>query len=184
MVAPVIEKLWTAEELSRLPESERYELVKGELIEMSPPPGYEHGSMIMRLAVQIANYALANDLGEVLAAETGFRIARNPDTVRAADIAFITKAHRPTKPPKGYLDLAPDLVAEVVSPSDDPDKVQRKIKDWLDGGSRLVLVVYPGSRQIAVYRSLREVTILTDGDTLTAPDLLPGFACPVSDIFA
>lgn len=151
---------------------------------MSPPPGSEHGALAANLAYLLNDHVRKNDLGRVFAAETGFRLARDPDTVRAADFAFVAKSRCPAKLPKGYLDLAPDLVAEVVSPNDDPDQVQAKVRDWIDAGVRLMLVVYPGSRQIAVYRSLRQVTILTDGDALELPDLLPGFTCPVSDIFA
>ncbi len=121
----------------------------------------------------------------MFAAETGFRLTRNPDTVRAADIAFVSKDRLPAKLPKGYLDLAPDLVAEVVSPGNDPDEIQSKVREWLEAGARYVLVVYPGPRQIIVYRSLRQVTILTEGDTFTAPDTLgvPGFELQVSTIF-
>jgi len=177
------EKLMTAEELLRLSSKGRYELVKGALVEMTPP-GYEHGSTTMRFAIRIANHAIANDLGEVVAAETGFRLSRDPDTVRGADVAFVSKARRPAIPPTGYADFAPDLVVEVVSPHDNPDEIQTKVKDWLEAGVRLVLVVYPRSRQVAVYRSLREVTILTEADTFSASDLLPGFSCPVAEIFA
>lgn len=184
MVAPSTEKLVTAEELWQLPASERYELVKGVLVEMTPPPGLEHGALTHRLSYLITHHVFQNDLGRVVAAETGFRIARNPDTVRAADVAFVSKERWPKKPPKGYADLIPDLVAEVVSPSDKPDDIQDKIRDWLDAGVRLVLVLYPGSRQLAVYRSLREVSILTEEDAFIAPDILPGFSIPVSGIFA
>ena len=188
MVAPTIERLLTAEDLLRLPASERYELVKGVLVAMTPPPGSEHGSLANQLAYLITYHVRQNSLGRVFAAETGFRLARAPDTVRAADVAFVSKSRLPAKLPKGYLDLAPDLVAEIVSPSDDPDEIQAKVKDWLDAGARIVLVVYSGSRQIAARcgRPLREVTILTEGDTLSVPDArsVPGFACPVSDIFA
>jgi Uma2 family endonuclease len=104
--------------------------------------------------------------------------------VRAPDVAFVVKDRLPTKPLKGYADFAPDLIAEVVSPSDDPDDVQTKVKEWLDAGVRLALVVYPGSKQMAVYRSLREVTILTEGDIFSANDLLPGLSVNVADIFA
>ncbi len=182
-VASIGTKLTTAEELLQLSSKGRYELLKGELIEISPP-GFEHGYIIMNIAVPIANHAKQNNLGKVLAAKTGFRIARDPDTVRAPDVAFVTTDRLPAKLPKGYTDFAPDLVAEVVSPSDDPDDVQTKVKEWLDAGVRLVLVVYPGSRQVAVYRSLREVTILTEGDTFSANDLLPGLSINVADIFA
>jgi Uma2 family endonuclease len=178
----VAEKLMTAEDLLQLSGTGRYELVKGVLVEMTPP-GYEHGKYANRLNYLITHHVMQNDLGEVVAAETGFRLSRNPDTVRAPDVAFISKARRPATPPTGYADFAPDLVAEVVSPNDDPDEIQSKVTDWLNAGVRLVLVVYPRSRQVAVYRSLREVTVLTETDALTAPDVLPGFSCPVSDLF-
>jgi len=184
MVAPERTALVTAEELWQLPASERYELVKGVLLPMSPPPGSEHGALAANLAYLLTDHVRRNDLGRVFAAETGFRLARNPDTVRAADVAFVAKSRCPAKLPKGYLDLAPDLIAEVVSPNDDPDQVQAKVRDWLEAGARLVLVLYPGSRQVAAYRSLRQVIVLTEGEVLTADDVLPGFTCPVSDIFA
>lgn len=184
MVALEATKLVTADELLRMPPSERYELVKGVLVEMTPPPGSEHGSLANQLAYLITHHVKQHDLGRVFAAETGFRLARDPDTVRAADVAFVSKRRYPATLPKGYLDLAPDVVVEIISPSDDPDKIQAKIKDWLDAGALLVLVVYPGSRQVAVYRSLRDVTILTEEDTFTASDLLPGFTLSISEIFA
>jgi len=177
------EKLMTAEDLLRLSGQGRYELVKGVLVKMTPP-GYEHGATTMRFAIRIANHVSAHDLGEVVAAETGFRLARNPDTVRGADVAFVSKARQPAVAPAGYADFAPDLVVEVVSPNDDPDEIQTKVAEWLEFGVRLVLIVYPRSRQVAVYRSLREVTILTEADTFSAPEVLPGFTCPIAAIFA
>src|SRR3989304_1648564 len=148
MIAPTVAqvsmpekmKYVTAEELLRMPRSERYELVKGALVEMSPPPGTEHGSLAFQLSYLIGHFVKQHELGRVFAAETGFRLARNPDTVRAADVAFVAKSRLPAKLPKGYLDLAPDLVAEIVSPGDDPDDTLReaKVKEWLDAGVRLV----------------------------------------------
>lgn len=178
------QRLMTAEDLLEMPAEARYELVKGVLIEMSPPPGSEHGLIANQLAYRLTHYAVLNRVGHVFAAETGFRLARRPDTVRAADVAYVSAGRLPAALPKGYLDLAPDLVAEVVSPSDDPDAIQAKVKDWLDAGTRLVLVVYPGSRQMAVYRSLREVTVLTETEALEAPDLLPGFSMMLAVIFS
>ena len=115
MIAPTVAlvsmpekmKYITAEELLRMPRSERYELVKGALVEMSPPPGTEHGSLAFQLSYLIGHFVKQHELGRVFAAETGFRLARNPDTVRAADVAFVAKSRLPAKLPKGYLDLAP-----------------------------------------------------------------------------
>jgi Uma2 family endonuclease len=184
LAPPVLEKLVTAEELLLLPESERFELVKGELIEMSPPPGTEHGIMVYQLGYLIGQFVIPNKLGRVFAAETGSRLARNPDTVRAADVAFVSAERLPAKWPKGYLDLAPELVAEVVSPGNDPDEMQAKVRDWLDAGTQCVLVVYPGPRQVMVYRSLRQVVVLTEAEVFTAADLLPGFTLSIASIFA
>jgi Uma2 family endonuclease len=119
-----------------------------------------------------------------LPAETGFRLARNPDTVRAADLAYVSAERLPATLPKDCLGLAPDLVAKVVSPRDDPDGIQAKVRDWLEAGARLVLVVCPGPRQVAAYRSLREFTVLTEADTLTAPGIPPEFSLELSALFA
>jgi len=173
-------QMMTAKDLLRLPERDcRYELVKGRLIRL-PFHGWEHGAITAQLAYLLGQHVEANHLGKLLSS-TGVIIARNPDTVRAADINFISRLRCPSGWLDGYLDFAPDMVVEVFEETDD---MPAKLQDWFDADARTVLVVYPGSRQIAIYRSLREVTILTDGDTLTAPDILPGFSCLVSDIFA
>src|SRR5689334_9349409 len=107
--------LMTAEELFNLPEDgKRYELVKGELLTMSPTSG-KHGAVTMRLSRILANYIEESSLGVTFAAETGFKLEHNPDTVLAPDFAFIAKDRISTLP-DNYVSLAPDLVIEVVSP--------------------------------------------------------------------
>ena len=174
--------LVTAGELLRLGSKGRYELVEGVLIEMSPP-GYEHGKTVSRVDRLIGDFVDQRHLGQVVVGDPGFRLSRNPDTVRAPDVAFVSKARLPAVLPTGYADFAPDLVVEVVSPGDDPDEIQAKVNDWLKAEVRLVLVVFPRTRQVTAYRSLREVTSLTETETLTMPDLLPGFSAPVSHLF-
>ncbi|MBI4632187.1 MAG: Uma2 family endonuclease [Chloroflexi bacterium] len=176
------EKLFTADELFKMPEMDRYELAKGKLISMSPP-GFEHGLIVMYIAGALHTYARSKKLGKVFAAETGFRLSRNPDTVRAPDAAFVSKDRLPTDKPKSYADLAPDLVVEVVSPSDDPDEVQEKIEDYLDAGVKAVWVVYPKTQSVTVYHSLNDVHVLRINDVLTAEHILPGFSLPVSQVF-
>src|SRR3990172_3882680 len=92
-------------------------------------------------------------LGEVLAAETGFKLASNPDTVRAPDVAFIRSDRLPDPPPAGYAEVAPDLVVEVLSPNDRPGKVLAKVADWLSAGNSLVWVVDPARLSARVYRA-------------------------------
>ena len=175
-------KIITADDLLAMSSKGRYELTEGRLIEMSPP-GSEHGLIANAINYFITDCVRRKKLGKVFAAETGFRLSRNPDTVRAPDVAFVSSARMPSPLPKGYMDIAPDLVVEVVSPSDDADDMQLKIKEWLDAGAKMVCYVYPSSRQVVVYRSLRDVRVLTDADTFLGDDVLPDFSLPVKEIF-
>jgi len=183
-IAPTTEteKLITADELLAMSSKGRYELTEGRLIKMSPP-GSEHGLIVNTINYFVTDHVRRKKLGKVFAAETGFRLSRKPDTVRAPDVAFVSSARLPTPLPKGYMDIAPDLVVEVVSPSDDADDVQLKIKEWLEAGAKMVCYVYPSSRQVVVYRSLRDVRLLTDADALLGDDVLPDFSLPVKEIF-
>ncbi len=174
----------TAEELMKTPDDGmRRELVKGEMREM-PPAGALHGKAAMGIGRILGNYVQENELGEVPAAETGFIIARNPDTTRAPDTGFISKERIPSSgPPDGYWELAPDLAVEVVSPNDTATEVQEKVREWIEAGVRLVWVVYPKTREVVVHKSLKDISTLTEGESLRGDDVLPGFECPVKEIF-
>ena len=166
-------KLMTAEEAAQLSTvNRRFELVKGVYVEMSPTSA-RHGKVANRLSYLINGFIAQHPLGEVTAAETGFLLARNPDVVRAADVAFIAKTRLPAGevPEEGYWTLAPDLAVEVVSPNDKPDDVQEKVQDYLEAGTPMVWVVYPKTRSVMVYRSLRDIKILR------AEDMLSGAPC-------
>src|SRR5438045_2039030 len=143
----------TADELFNMPAGhERRELVKGELRTMAPS-GFEHGTVVMKLARLLANYIEEHKLGLVLGAETGFRLSRNPDTVRGADVSFVAVSRIPASgPPVGFFEGAPDLAVEVVSPTDTAEEVEEKIDQYLAAGSRLVWVIYPRRRTVAVHR--------------------------------
>jgi Uma2 family endonuclease len=158
------------------------ELVKGEIIQI-PPAGEIHGELSMNLGFLLKGYVKENDLGKVYAAETGFYTARNPDTVRAADSAFIAKNRLPEKPSGGYLETVPDLTVEVVSLHDRPSAILEKVEECLNAGVKCIWVVYPKSRQGYVYQPDQPVEILSEDDTLTGSDVIPGFQCKVSEIF-
>jgi Uma2 family endonuclease len=176
--------LLTADDLLRLScTGKRYELVMGELIEMAPTGG-RHGRVAIRIGSRLNTHVEREGLGEVFAAETGFRLERNPDKVRAPDVAFVSKGRLPPgELPTGFLDIVPDLVVEVVSPGDTATYVQAKVEDWIRAGVRLVWVFYPDTRSVASYGSLDEVRILTENDQLQGDPVLPGFSCPVKEIF-
>lgn len=178
-------KLMSADELLALPRGQfRYELVNGELKRMSPT-GHEHGRITIRLTVPLAQHVKANRLGEVYAAETGFRLTSNPDTVRAPDIAFICQQRvGEVGATTGYWPGAPDLAVEVLSPDERSPQVTRKVSEWLTAGARQVWVVSPKLRTITVYRSLTDFTVLSEKDTLEGADLLPGFRLAVGEIFS
>ncbi|MBI4491533.1 MAG: Uma2 family endonuclease [Chloroflexi bacterium] len=176
--------LLTADELARLPDDrKRYELVRGELRTM-PPAGAEHGMIAARLCARLLAHVEPRRLGDVFAAETGFLIERDPDTVRAPDAAFVAAGRFPEGHlPAGFAPLAPDLIAEVVSPFDAAAQVEEKVHEWLRAGVRLVWVIHPATRSVTVYRSLAEVRVLTEVDPLDGTPVLPGFTCPVRDLF-
>jgi Uma2 family endonuclease len=178
-------QLMTADELLMLPRGRfRYELVKGELITMSPA-GHEHGAVIMNLAAPLAMHVKANNLGTVFGAETGFKLASNPDTVLAPDIAFIRREQiERTGLSKGFGTGSPDLAVEVLSPSDRDAKVKAKVAEWLANGALAVWVVSPKLRNVTVYRSLTDVTILTENDELDGHNIVPGFRCRVAELFS
>jgi Uma2 family endonuclease len=122
--------------------------------------------------------------GRLFNADTGFLIARQPDTVRAPDIAFVGKERGKAPLPVGYFPGAPDLAVEIVSPSDRVGDVDEQVKDWLHAGCQEVWVVSPRLETIAIHRSSTDIRVLTAQDRLESPELLPGFSCSVAEVFA
>jgi Uma2 family endonuclease len=178
-------RLWTADDFFALGQvDERAELVRGEVVAMTPAGG-EHGVVALRMGARLLAFVEAHDLGVVCAAETGFLISRDPDTLRAPDAAFVSRERMGTvRPPKKFWPFAPDLAVEVVSPSDRAEEVERRVRDWFSGGALRVWVLYPGLGTVHVHRSSRDVTLLSRGDILTGDETLAGFGCPVADLFA
>ncbi|MDE2686767.1 MAG: Uma2 family endonuclease [Chloroflexota bacterium] len=178
-------KIMTADELLAMPDDgfHRYELVKGELITM-PPAGYEHGVIGFDFGSEIRQFVKANDLGRVSNSDTGFIISTDPDTVRMPDVAFVRKERIPSNGlPKGFFPGAPDLAVEVISPSDSYTEVAEKVVQLLEAGTLLVVLIDPRTRTITLRHRSGETTTLTESDTLTLGDVLPGFECPVGELF-
>jgi len=173
----------TAEELLHLHlPDKQVELVRGRLV-VREPPGFRHGVVALTIANRIAEFVRVNKLGVVVAAETGFKLFSDPDTVRAADAAFIRRERIPDPQPLGYADLAPDLVVEVLSPSDRAGEILNKTGDWLSAGSRLVWVIDPSRRNARVNRADGSESLLAEHDVLTGEDVLPGFSCSLAEVW-
>ena len=173
--------LITAEELMNIDDdSHRHELIKGELLTM-PPPGEEHGTIILNLGTLLTNYVKRNNLGR-LTAESGFKLESDPDTVLAPDISF-TARDRVGIRSEGYRPTPPDLAVEVLSPSDRKTQVERKTALWLELGARAVWNVNPRKRTVEVIRADGERKLFHETEELI-DDTVPGFRVKVSEIFA
>ncbi len=161
----------------------RAELVDGEVVLMSPP-GFEHGDIALFLGSRLRQFADARGLGRVVS-EVGFVLRRNPDLVRAPDVAFISQEKlEALGRTRKFWPGAPDLAVEVLSPDDRPSEILRKVGEYLEAGTRLVWVVSPESQTISAYRSLERVRVYGASDELSGEDVLPGFRLKVSEIFS
>ncbi len=180
----VVQTLATVDDLLAIPDDgNRHELLRGEII-VSPPPGFLHGLTQLGLGSWLRRHVDEASLGAVVT-ESGFLLKRDPDTVLGPDVAFI-RADRlpPDAMQTTYLELAPDLVVEVVSPSNALAEMHDKVLTYLEAGVRMVLVLEPKRRTVTVHTPDRVARTLVVGETLDGGDVLPGFSVPVADLFA
>lgn len=182
-MSAVVEKLMTAGEFEKLPETEmRRELVRGKVVETMPPGG-EHGTLAGDIYMLIKLWLKQQGLKGYVAVESGYYLARNPDIVRGPDVSYIRAERIPdTGVPKGFWQLAPDLAVEVVSPSETADEVRDKVHDFLTFGTPLVWVVYPRSQEVIAHTPDGLARTYKVGDVLEF-DLLPSFSCAVAELF-
>jgi Uma2 family endonuclease len=162
----------------------RWELINGELIEM-PPDSELHGEVGGTFHIQLGTFVLSQRLGRLFLSETCYVLSEDPPTVRKPDISFIRTGRLPANRDRdGFIRTAPDLVAEVISPSDRMADVLTKIGMWLDFGVPMVLLIAPRARTVTVYRPDREPRTLSGDQTLEGEDVVPGFSLSVRAIFA
>jgi Uma2 family endonuclease len=171
----------TAEELWRLAPAQPGELVKGRFIEM-PPTGYAHGAVEANITFELGRFVREHSLGKVLSGEVGIITGRAPDTVRGADVAYISHERLAHAKAKGYLDAPPELVVEVVSPSDRWTDINEKVTEYLACGVDEVWIVDQRTRRVSCCRSTTVRTYQQE-DVLSAPDVLPGLSLAVARLF-
>lgn len=181
----VKQHLVTAEELWEMPEvpGKRFELVDGEVVEVSPA-GAEHTRIMFMLAQRIELFASQNGLGIAMPEGLGFVLRRNPDLVREPDVSFIPATSVPEEGlPKEFWEGAPTLAVEVVSPNDRAVEINERVQDYLDSGSRQVWVLWPNRQAVSVFRPDADTRELGPEAMLDGGDILPGFSVTVGDLF-
>ena len=176
-------RLITGEELARMPDVGSCELVEGRIVPLSPG-GTEH-SLVTTNALRILDaFVRPARLRLVLTGEVGLYTRHNPDTVRGADVAFISMARLERRSlALTFLDVAPELIVEVLSRDDTLAKLTDKLGEYFAADVKFVWVVDPRARRVHVYRSLVERRELTEADTLSGDGVLPGFTGPVAALF-
>ncbi len=176
--------LVTADELLRLSaRGFRGELVRGVLRE-TMATNREHGFIVVNLASELRNFVKPRRLGSIVASDSGVLIERDPDTVREPDVAYTSFERQPRGANRtSYAEVVPDLVVEVASPNDPRGYPAERSQMWLSFGVELVWFVFPETRSIDVYRSVQPVITVSGDELLDGLDVLPGFSCPLTDIF-
>lgn len=180
---PIASKLITGEEFALMDIPYPCELVRGRIVRM-PPPNYDHSSIELNVGAPLHAFVQTHHLGRLGIGDGGLYTKRNPDTVRGADLTFTTHerlAQRDTT--KAYLDVAPDLVAEVLSPSNTVALVKEKLEEYFAINVRIVWLVDPEARCVHVYRSMTDIRTFQENDTITGEDVLPGFEIQVAKFF-
>ncbi len=180
--AVTLEAILTGEELFALGDIGPAELIDGRIIPMSPTGG-EHGRVESELAALLREFVRQHKLGWVIAGEAGIYTRRNPDRVRGMDVAFISYAQLP-RLPAGFLTVAPELVVEIISPTDRWSDVQTKIEEYLAIGVDFIWVVDPAAHSVRVYRAGARITRLENGDMLRGEGLLAGLEISLAELFA
>lgn len=176
--------LLTADDLLRIDVPGRsVELVRGRLVVREPPSAW-HGKVAARLTYLLGEFVYRRNSGLLFGQDTGFRIASNPDTVRGADVAFVSIDRAAQIGRAGYPALVPDLVVEIVSPGDRPGELLNRVGDWLNAGARLVWVIDPEHEVARVHRLDGSIQLVAAHDLLDGEDVLPGFSCPLEEVFA
>lgn len=177
------EALITGEELAAMGDLGRCELVEGRVVKLSPTKML-HGRYEFEMARFLGNFVEEHNLGVVMVGEVGVYTRRNPDTVRGADVLFISHERLAQVTPGGFMDVAPELIVEVMSPSDRWSEVRKKIKEYFEVGVTAVLIVEPEEQTIALYRSPTDIQEFTANDTLALADILPDFNLPLARLWA
>jgi len=176
------QQLLTAQDFWLLPESGKWrELVRGEVIK-KVSPGFQHGRIAMKIGTLLNIWAMAGKKGFIVG-EVGYILERGPDTVRLPDVAFVRADRLAGEDPIAFVEFAPDLAVEVISPSETGNQIQEKVFEYLRAGTPLVWTVYPRTRTVVAHTPEGIARTFGENDTLEFREVLPGFRCIVREFF-
>jgi Uma2 family endonuclease len=178
-------RTYTPDELLRLPDGDRYELVDGQLVEHNVSA--LSSVVAIKLASRLHAHCELHTPAWILGSDCGYQcFPGHPRKVRKPDVSLVLRERLSTAQleEEGFLTIPPDLAIEVVSPNDSAYEVEQKVQEYLKAGVKLVWVIYPPTRTVHIHRGDRSSAVVSADDDLTGEDLLPGFACRVSDLFA
>jgi Uma2 family endonuclease len=183
VLTPTAVKLLTAEEFAERYADRRFELVRGKPVE-TPMPNMRHGKICSTFNRLLGNFVEEHDIGHVMSNDSFVKVESDPDTVRGPDVLFVSYERLPKGPvPDGLLDVIPELAVEVVSPTNLWTGLFGKVGEYLKAGVKVVVILDPKSETASVYRPGVVQDVLRRGDTLTVPEVLPGFSVPVAKLF-
>ncbi len=181
----VKQKSVTADKLWEMPNplDKRFELIDGEVVEVSPAGGV-HMRIVARLVNVLEGFVEQHDLGLVTGDGLGFILRRDPDLVRVPDVSFVPWEHVPDEGiPVRFWEGPPTLAVEVVSPDDRATEIRAKVQHYLEAGARLVWILWPDQQAVTIYASDGAVRELGPEEQLDGDDVLPGFVTRVGALF-
>jgi Uma2 family endonuclease len=170
------------EDLLAMPDGDRYELIDG--VPKEKPMGAESDEIALGVGAVIKQFVKANRLGHAYGSQTGFQCFSDKKLVRMPDASFVATGKLPDdKTPEGYIKVAPDLAVEVVSPNETYEEVETKVAEYRSAGVKLIWIVSPKSRTVMIRRLDGTCAEVNEKGTLSGEDVIPGFACPVAELF-
>jgi Uma2 family endonuclease len=187
MTTAITKSVFTPEDLLTLPDAVNYELVDGNLVERAM--GSKSSAIGAAVTAILVAFVRPRQLGHLFNSECGYQCyPDNPTKVRKPDVSFIKSGRLPGEQlPEGHVRITPDLVVEVLSPGDLAYEIDAKVQEYLIAGVKLVWVVSPNTRTVRIHRPKTAphgpIAVLSDSDTITGDDVLPGFECAVAEFF-
>lgn len=176
------ERLMTGEELARHPELQPCELVDGRVVPMTLAE-FGHGNLALEIGARLRAWAKETGRGLTAVGDVAMYTRRDPDSVRGADVVYISHERYARRSALTWLDVSPELVVEVFSSDGRWSELSRKAHEYLAAGALRVWLVHPRKREVTVHRAGAQPETLGIGDTLRDEEILPGFSLPLSDLF-